>query len=211
MNLTAAQLIALATHINANANTVTLIDGSGTFQANAVTRDPTQQQSLAAWYNALALAGDSQPFANLMLWNPVATIQQLNTAVDWTTNPVGADQPTLSNAWLKWQTMLWNNYLDMTDPQVRAGVIQVWGNPSNSVTNIGTVAGTLCGKLAGRRIDLALSPAPVGAVANAWLGAHVVPKGLNGVPILGYQNGPTFVAAQLLLGTDIDKALFPNG
>lgn len=210
MNLTSTQLTTLAAHIAANTNAITLIDGSGTFQANAVTRDPTQQQSLAAWYNALALSGDSQPFANLMCWNPVTTIQQLNTAIDWTTNPVGADQPTLSNAWLKWQTMLWNNYVDMSDPQVRAGVIQVWGQPSTTATNIGAATGVLCGKLAGRRIDLVIAPIPV-QTTGLGAGAHVVPKGANGVPLLGYMNGPTFVAAQLLSGTDIDKALFPNG
>lgn len=215
MNLLDTQKTALAAHIAANTNTGVIpgTGGVGTFVINtAITgRDPTLQQGIADWYNGPALSNDNQPFANLMLWNPVTTIQQLNTAIDWTTNPVGADQPTLTNAWLKWQSMCWNNYLDLTDPQVRAGIIQVWGNPSNTASNIGAATGTLCGKLAGRRIDLVLSPVPVATPGLGAAGAHIVPKGKNNVPILGYMNGPTLVPAQTLLYQDIDNALFPGG
>ena len=221
MNLTTAQKATLAAHINANTNVLTIPPGlgTGTFVVNAEVagRDPTLQGLIAAWYNDIALSGDSQPFGNLMLWNPATTIQQLNTAVDWTLNVFGATAADQTNGWLKWQSMCWNNYLDMTDVQVRAGVLQIWtgtitpATSNTTITGIGRSTGTLCGKLAGRRIDLVVAGNAVGNVTNAWAGARVCPAGAGGVPLLSYFQGTQFVPAQTLSQIDVDQALFPNG
>lgn len=212
MNLTSAQKAALAAHIAANTNIATYPDGSGEFviNAEALSHDPTAQQAIADWYNGLALAGDNQPFNNLFLWNPVTSIAQLNTAIDWTTNPAGGTAADVANSWLKWQSMCWANFIDMTDAQVRTGVVQVWGAGSTSASGIGSNV-NLCGKLQARRIDLVLAGNPVGNLPGTWAGARVVPKGAGGVPIRESMSGNTVVPPQVLTQSDIESALFPNG
>lgn len=220
MNLTSVQKTTLATHINANTN-AGVIPGSGgqTFVINTAVsgRDPTLQQGIADWYNGAALAGDNQAFANLLLWNPVATVAQLNSAVNHPDTPVHGlggsptvDQQLLAigNQWWRWNDAKGSGFIDMTDAQVRLMVTSVWGNPSTTATNVGN---TTCGKIAGRRIDLVLSPAPVGGSLGLGGPAHICPRGANNVPILSSMNGPTVVPAQTLTANDIDAALFPNG
>ena len=198
MELTHAQETTLKAHLAANTNSATLPDAT-TFviNANLAGRDPTKQQAIADWYNQLALATDAQAPANLMLWNPRVTIAQINSAIVWTDDPAGSDEPTRTNSWMRWQSMTWNQNqgIDMTDAQVRAGVVKVWGNPSASATNLGKATGVLTGKLDGRRIDLALAGGVVGAVSGVWAAAHVCPANVLG---------------QLLTQPDVDEALL-NG
>lgn len=197
MDLTQAQKTTLKAHIALNTNTTpaTAADGSALTTPFVVntrkdSRNPDDQAAIAAWYNGLALAGDNQPFTNLNLWNPNTTTALLKKAVDWTVAPPHglAGTPsvteialTVNNKWWLWDAMLQDRSLDMTDPQVRGGVIQVWGDlASGTANNIGK---TTCGKLAGKRIELALSGAPVGAVTNAWVGAHVCPTNVLGATL----------------------------
>lgn len=209
MNLTPAQLTLLKTHLNANTNTITPTDGStAPFVVNQALAggDPTIQGFIAGWYNGLGLAGDNQQFTNLFLWNPNTTAAQLSTAINHPDTPVHglSGTPTLdqqllavNNAYWRWDGMIRAGFIDMTDPQVRLGVRTVWGDGSQTAKNIGAVAGVLCGKNAGRRIELVLSPVPVDAVVGTWAGAHVCPKDAKGLQIIG----------QSLTAADVANAL----
>jgi hypothetical protein len=202
MLLTSAQKTLLAAHINANTNLATIPGSNGeTFVINSAVqgRDPTLQQGIANWYMQAALANDAQPFANRNIWNPVTTIAQLNAAIKWNVPLVGATDAAINNSWLLWQTMIWNMSIDLTDPQVRLGVLTVFGDTANgSAKQIG-LAG--CGQQVGRNIELVLSGAVLGASTLAFAAAHVVQKDALGGLI--YQ--------QTIDAVDIDKALFPNG
>jgi len=202
MQLTQAQKTLLKTHMNANTNTVLNVLTQQQAAINTLLGGPPfnldNLQNVANWYNGTALAGDNQPFSNLLIWNTNVTIAQLNSAILWQTPPVGADQPTVSNSWLLWQTMLWNMQIDMSDAQVRKGVLQVWGNVASpsSAANIGAVG---CGQLNGRRIELVFCPGPVGAV-TAWAAAAKCPTGLNGTAILGQPIAASDIEDALLFG-----------
>lgn len=183
MKLSAAQRTTLKTHLAANTNVATR-PNSTTFTINVqyVSGDPTDEQAIADWYNAPATAGDSQPFANLNLWNPQTGVAALKRAIDWANAPphglsgsptVDQQQLAINNQWWRWDAMLRDGALDMSDPQVRAGVLQVWGNVAGSASNIGAIG---CGKQAGTRFELALAGPPVGASAPAWTAAHVCPS-----------------------------------
>lgn len=199
MQMKPAQKTLVKTHMSLNTNLATLPDGS-TFviKDHYQERDATQQDAIAAWYNGNALAGDNQPFSNLFVWNDQVTVAMLNKAIDWTTPPphgltgsptTSEIQLAINNQWWRWDQMLKLGYIDMTDSQVRNGVLQVWGNvgvPNNNSTTsaaIGTELGTLCGKLNARRIELAINSNAVGA-KTAWNAAVVVPSGLNGARLL---------------------------
>jgi hypothetical protein len=196
MILTPAQKTTLKTHMQANTN-VTALPGAGgqTFVINTrlATLDPSDEGAIADWYGGVALAGDNQPFATLLLWNPQTTVEQLNKAIDWTTPPphglggsptVDQQQLAINNQWWRWDQMTKRGAIDMTDAQVRNGVTQVWGNlASGTAANIGS-ATTLCGKAPGRRVDLALSPAAVGA-KTAWSAVCVCPANVFGQPLSG--------------------------
>lgn len=217
MQLTSAQKVTLAAHIRANTNSG-VIPGSGgqTFVINAAVagRDPTLQQGMANWYNQTALAGDNQPFANLNVWNPITTIAQLNTAMKFLlTTPLQGSSPTdvqITNALLMWQIMTWSLGaiattpvgLDMSDTQVRTGVLAVWGDVTANPANAKQIGAVGCGQQVGRNIELVLSGAVTGASAgNAFANAHVVQKDAIG----------GLVYSQSIQAVDIDAALFPNG
>lgn len=199
MNLTTAQKVTLAAHLNANTNTSTAPDGTdgAVINTSLAGRDPTRQQYIADWYNATALVGDAQALANLNIWNPTTTITQINTALDWALNPIGAVDAIITNSWLKWQSMCWSNVLDFADGQVRLGVVSVWGSNTTNSNSLGSLQ---AGKVVGKRVELALAGNVV-ATAGINGGARVVPKGLAGAVLFGV----------LLTAIDIDKALFPNG
>lgn len=209
MNLTTAQYSTLKTHLQANTNTVTF-DNGATFTVNTsagVTgHDPTFQAAIAKWYNDVALATDAQAPANLLLWNPVTTTTLLNTAIVWTDEPAGADDTARIKNWLKWQSMCWSGFIDLSDQQVRGGVNLVWSASTATLNAIGSTTLTaLCGKLAGRRIDLVLANAVTGT-NNINGGAHTMPRGAT-APILSYMNGNVVVPAQTLTQLDIEKAI----
>ncbi len=207
MNLTTAQKTTLAAHITANTNLGT-IPGSGgsTFVINTATgRDPTLQQGIADWYNKAALATDNQPFANLNVWNPLTTIDQLNSAIKWQTPFVGATPADVANSMLLWQTMIWKLGggqagvgIDMGDGSVRKGLTTVFGDVvGGSAAAVGAVG---CGQMVGRNIELVLSGNAVGST-TALTNAHVIQHDAVGVTIY----------LQLLRQVDVDAALFPNG
>lgn len=191
--LLAGQKTTLKAHMNANTNhaiNASTQQDYGTI--NTLLGQPfngDKLQAVADWYNLPALAGDSQAFANLMLWNPKTTEILLTAAMIWTQPPHGLSgspsvteqQIAIGNQWWMWDALIGRKgYIDMTDPQNRQSVLNVWGPGSQTVVNIGVVSGALCGKLLGRRLELALSPVPVGAVSGSWTGAHVCPPNVLG-------------------------------
>lgn len=145
MNLTPAQLQTLKAHIAANTDTVggvAIKDLPATADANF---------AIAAWYNQPATGTEQQAFtAPLSLWKPLVTIQELNTAINWGQNPAGATAADQTNSWLRWQSMCWNNALDLTDPQVRSGIASVWSS-GNSNANVKAVG---VGRRLGTRAEL---------------------------------------------------------
>ena len=178
MQLTPAQLALLKTHLAANTNT---IDGTA---INAMPSDPDSNAAVAAWYNGLASAGDNQAFASpLLVWRPVVTIQQMNSAIVWSASPAGADAQAVMNSWLKWQSMTWANQIDMTDTQVRQGIDDVWGAGSQTATNL-KATGT--GRQAATRAEMVFA----GGGVN---GARVTPvfgQQLDGDNVLAARNLP---------------------
>lgn len=185
MQLTPAQKTTLKTHMHANANTVTP-GGEQTKAINTLLAQPfdgTALQAVADWYNGLALAGDLEPFANLNCWNPRTTMMQLNSAVKWQVAPVGADQPTQTNSWLLYLAMTQAGSIDMSDPQVRKGILQVFGDVAGgSAANIGSAG---CGQQAGRRVELALFASVTGSSAGgAFVNAAVPVLGFNAAAII---------------------------
>lgn len=204
MQLTQSQKTTLKSHMQANTNTTPTPGADGqTFVINTRlgNRNPTDQQAIADWYNGPALAGDSQPFATLFLWNNRVTEQMLATAVDWTTQPphglggvptVDQQQLAIGNKWWLWDQLIGRKgFIDFTDPQSRNGVLQVWGNvgPVNTNSTTSSAIGSetinpLVAKLKGRRVELALNSTAVGS-KTAWNAAVVCPAGLGGVQLLG--------------------------
>jgi hypothetical protein len=162
MPLTPAQLSTLKTHLLANTNTI------GGVAINSLPPTPDNFFAIADWYNGVALAGDNQPFsAPLTVWNPNVTIDQLTAAINWGQDPAGADTPTKTLAILKWQSMCWNNKIDMTDNQNRAGIASVWGSASSSNSAIKAVG---AGRKAATRFEMLFagpSRGPNGAAADA--------------------------------------------
>lgn len=140
MPLTPAQLNTLRTHILANTNLI------GGVPINSLPNDPDANAAIADWYNGTALAGDAQPFADsLNVWLPAVTTQALNSAVVWATPPNGATTADVTNSWLAWQSMCWNNSIDLTDDQVRSGVASIWPPATNNgikAVGVGRRAGT---------------------------------------------------------------------
>lgn len=187
MILTAAQIQTLKAHIAANTDLI------GGVAINALPNTPDNNSAVAAWYNTPVSGAELQPFAApTVLWRPVVTIQELNTAVNWSQNP-GANAATdaqQTNAWLRWQSMCWNNFLDLTDNQVRSGVAAVWatGGSNAAIKAVGV------GRRTGTRAELLFAGAsrgPDGAANNA-------DTSLNG------RVSPVF--GQTVTGTDIDTA-----
>jgi hypothetical protein len=184
MPLTPAQKTTLKAHIAANTNMIINVANGQQIAINAAPDVGDNYQHVADWYNALAQAGDGQPIAApLALWKPVVSIAQLNSAIDWSADPTGGGTPTASqatNLWLKWQSMCWSNQIDMTDPQVRQGVVSIWGNGSTSSVAIGAAS-----KQAGTRLECLLASAGVGGAAG--LG----PASARVSQVFGYRiNGP---------------------
>jgi hypothetical protein len=184
MPLTPAQKTTLKAHIAANTNMIINVANGQQIAINAAPDVGDNYQHIADWYNALAQAGDAQPIAApLALWKPVVSIAQLNSAIDWSADPTGGGTPTASqatNLWLKWQSMCWSNQIDMTDPQVRQGVVSIWGNGSTSSLAIGAA-----GKQPGTRLECLLASAGVGG------GSGLGPASARVSQVFGYRiNGP---------------------
>jgi hypothetical protein len=159
MPLTPAQLVTFKAHLAANTNTINAV------AISALPNTVDANQLVADWYNGLALPGDSQPFtAPLNLWAPVVTIQQLNGAINWGQNPAGTGDPAQTNSWLRWQSMCWQNQIDLTDAQVRSGVASVWGTASSTNTAIKAVG---VGRKAGTRAELVFAGPSRGPNGNA--------------------------------------------
>lgn len=213
MNLTSAQKTALAGHINLNTNSAPIPGGAGTFVINAAVagRDPTLQIGIANWYNQTALAGDNQPFTNLQVWNAFTTLVQLNAVMKFTMATVdeGAT-PTdaqITNFLLMWQIMIWDlgptsGGMDMGDPQVRQGIMNIWGDTTTAPANAKQIFAPGCGQQVGRNIELILSNVvtTVSAGGSAQP-AHPIQKDAAGATIYGQQ----------ITALNIDNALFPNG
>lgn len=159
--LSPAQATALAADINARPAVL------GAWASNA------DWYSIMTWYNSTAQTGD---FANpLTIWLPNMTIAQLNSAIDWTADPLGAGATTdaqKTNLWLKWQSMCWNNVIDMTDQQVRQGVTSVWGTGSATDSAI-----KAAGKRTGTRAEVLFSTAAVGGShVSQFFGRSLTPE-----------------------------------
>lgn len=181
MILTQVQKAALKTHIAANTNTITAIEG--TVQIKNIVDNGDNYQFVANWYNGLALAGDDQPFSNpLSVWRPVVTIQQLNSAVVWSANPAGGDAASITNGWLKWQSMCWSNQIDMTDAQVRQGIDDVWGSGSASAT---AIKANNVGRQVATRAEMLFAGAAAGAARVCGLDGSAVPKTTFGQKLTG--------------------------
>lgn len=157
MPLTPGQLTTLRTHIAANTNLI------GGVAINALPNGPDENFAIAAWYNGTALAGDAQPFGNaLNLWKPVVTIQELNTAINWSQNPAGGTDAAQTNSWLRWQSMCWSNALDLTDSQVRSGIQSVWATGASNAA----IKAVGVGRRAGTRFELLFASANRGPNGN---------------------------------------------
>lgn len=170
MNLTLAQKTILKVHIALNTNTI-IVAGGATVAIKDVVEDGDNYQFIADWYNGVALAGDAQPFAApLTLWKPLVTVQELNKAIAWGTNPAGATPQEITNSWLKYQSMIWSSAIDLTDGQVRSGIASVFGASGSTAVAIGTV-GT--GKQDGTRAELLYAGGSVGGTQGLGAGARV--------------------------------------
>lgn len=170
--LSPGQQTTLRNHLAANTNTIPAgFPWSGGFAGQAINtlaNGPDQNAAIAGWYGLTATAGDAQPFADsLNLWKPVVTITELNTAINWGQDPAGATAADQTNSWLRWQSMCWNSTLDLTDPQVRSGVADVWG--SGSASNI-AVKAVGVGRRAGTRFELLFASVNRGPNGNAASG-----------------------------------------
>ncbi len=186
MPLTPAQLTTLKNHLTANTN---LVNGVA---INAIPDSPDNNIAIAAWYNATALANDSQPFADsLNLWKPVVTIQELNGAIVWNADPTGTTDGEKTNSWLRWQSMCWSNAIDLTDDQVRTGVADVWGAGTATNTNIKAVG---VGRRAGTRFELLFAGVNKGPNGS----------GVSGTMALNGRVSPFF--GQKLTAADISDA-----
>lgn len=228
MKLTSVQLSAFATHMKANTNLTPATDANGNalptpFQINTFAnltvgqagfRDPTLQGCVAAWYNQAAFAGDQQAFANLLVWNPVTTIDQIDSAATYTLASVeqgGSPTDTqATNLILLWQIFIWKlgattnppSGVDLGDAGNRKTVLNVWGDVTTGVANAKAILGPGCGQQTGRNIELLLSNAVTTVSAGgASTPAHPIQKDFNGKTIYG----------QIVLATDVDFTLFPNG
>ena len=197
MLLTSAQKTTLKTHLNANTNQITNVANGQLAAINTLLSplDPENAERMATWYNGLAVAGDAQPFTTRNLWNPRTTIQQLNTAIRWQDliphdlggSPTVTEQMLARNEkWMRWQSMTWNQSLgiDMTDAQVRAGVLAIFGDTA-SPSSAASIGGTECGRLDARRIEMVMAGNTVGAATNAWTASRVCPTNVLGQPING--------------------------
>jgi hypothetical protein len=193
MPLTSAQATTLRAHILANTNPVTNVANGQQVPINALPDVGDNYQNVANWYNGVAAAGDAQPIAApLAVWRPVVTIGQLNSAIDWSADPTGGGTPSagqVTNLWLRWQSMCWGNQIDMTDPQVRQGVVNIWGSSSASSLAIGGV-----GKQPGTRLECLLAGAGVGG------GIGLGPAAARVSQVFGYRITGPEVASVLING-----------
>ncbi len=213
MQLTAAQKTSIKSHVAANTNITpaTAADGTtlptpfvvNTYSVNA--QDAEKERAIAEWYNLTAGAGDNQAFANRLVWNPITSLRQINTAWDPTADPVGATAADQTNNWLRWQTMCWAGTnldapcLDMSDPQIQAGVVKVWGDTSTSSAN--KIGKSPCGQRTGTNLELKLSAAPSGVTGGGALAnAHAVQKDAGGSVIYGQKLTADMVHDLLLNG-----------
>lgn len=194
--LTNAQKTTLRNHIAANTNVIPAgFPWSGGFVGQAINtlaNGPDENVAIAGWYNLTASAADAQPFADsLNVWKPVITIQEINDAVVWSQNPVGATAADQTNNWLRWQSMCWSSAISFTDAQVRSGVAAIWGSGSTTNTNLKAVG---VGRRAGTRFELLFAG---------------VNRGPNGNPIdadMALNGRITPFFGQALSGTDVQDA-----
>jgi hypothetical protein len=241
MKLTSTQITALANHMKANTNLTPTTDTSGNtlpaapFQINtfcnltsgqAGFRDPSLQLCVAAWYNQPALGTDNQPFANLNVWNPLTSIQQLKSAQSSFSPLSGAGSAVLqgstptdaqvTNALTMWEYMIWDLGppqtaqaatlppvgLDFGDAQIRKGILLIWGDVTTGASVAQSLGAVGCGQQVGRNIELVLSNAvTTPSAGGAFLAAHPVQKDVLKKTIYG----------QVVTQLDVDFVLFPNG
>jgi len=199
MNLTQPEKTLLKAHMQANTNLTPATDANGNtlttpfvINTRLNTRDPDDETAIAAWYNKSASLSDNQPFANINVWNPFVTLAALNSAINWSLAPLAATaSPSagqITNAWLQWQSMTWGGTsqnaicLDMSDPQVRKGVLNVWGDVA-SPGNASLIAAIGCGQRVGTNAELVLANAVAGASQSstgAYNDAHPLKKDVYG-------------------------------
>lgn len=196
MALTAAQKTTLKAHLTANTDTVINIVNGQAAAINTLLGAPFNTdnlQRIADWYNTLAAGSEAQSLGNRNLWNPKTTIAQLNTAIRWQDlipHDLGGsptvDQQMLARneKWMRWQSMTWNQNqgLDMTDSQVRQGVLAIFGDVA-AASSAASIGGTSCGKINGKRLEIVLSGGAVGAATNAWTAARLCPSNILGQTI----------------------------
>lgn len=159
MPLTPSQATQLKAHILANTNTVIAVDTGQPAAIRSIPDVGDNYARVADWYNGIALPGDNQPLAApTLIWRPVVTIGELNSAIVWGADPAGGGAANVTNSWLKWQSMCWANSIDMTDAQVRQGVQDVWG--ATSATAV-AIAARGCGRQDGTRLEVLLASASI--------------------------------------------------
>lgn len=201
MQLTPAQKTMLKNHILANTNAIqAFVAGQGDATQSLPIKDIAGDvgdnwQRIANWYNRTAQGGDAQPITNLRVWNPGVTMRQHNTAIDYTLPAFGSTAQDRVESLTLYQILIWAGQanldgpaFDMTDPQVRAGVIRVWGdtNSSNAFRLGGTGGGLGCGQKIGSTFELILSGAPGGSSAGgAFTNARTVQKDADGALLYG--------------------------
>lgn len=198
--LTPAQKTTLKNHLLANTNVIqAFVAGQGevlqSLAINAVADVGDNGQRIADWYNRTATAVDSQPITNLRVWNPGVTMRQHNSAIDYSIDPLGAIDSIQTNNWLRYQVLIWAGQsnldapaYDCTDPQVRAGIIKVWGDtPAGNAKNLGGLGGGLgCGQKVGSTFELVLSSVPGGSSPGAaYTNARTVQKDAGGALLYG--------------------------
>ena len=129
-------------------------------------------QIISNWFNAPADGTEvGFPSAILLVWKEDVSIAALNGVIIWSASPAGALDSEKTNSWLKWQSMTWANFLDMSDSQVRQGVDDVWGAGSASAN---AIKGTACGKRTGTRFEVLYGAEEGTAIDSLFYGKKLV-------------------------------------
>jgi hypothetical protein len=80
--------------------------------------------AIAEWYNQ-----EVTPVTKV--WRPDVTVNEFSAAIVWT------DFLALTtNQILTYQSIIWSNTIDMTDPQIRQGLTSIFGAGSTSMNQI---------------------------------------------------------------------------
>lgn len=117
MNLTAEQMAVFKAAILAEQNSIVV---NALAEGNMI--------KIADWYNL-----PTNPAVNI--WRPNMMVNEFTAAIVWT------DYLTLTvEKSLAYQSIIWSHVVDMTDAQIRQGLLEIFGSGSTSSNNIAAKA-----------------------------------------------------------------------